>query len=94
MKKFEEEYHENQLFNNYFIEINNIIAPYLKFDASGNIVGLHKLSNINNDDKQIILSYLWKIELSRDERMQANNGLARNIKAVKELIDSELNKNK
>jgi len=94
MRKFEEDYQENQFFDNYFFEINKKIAPYLKFDNSGNIIGLNTPLKLTNDEKNILLSYLWKIQVSRTERSEANEILAKNINKLKELIDMELNNNK
>lgn len=92
MRKFEEDYHENQFFNNYFIEINKKIAPHLNFDNSGNITGIQLPIHLNSDEKNILLSYLWKIELSRHERALASKSLAEKANQLKKLIEIELKK--
>ena len=38
LRKFEEEYFEMQFHNNYFKEINDLLAPSLQFDEKGNMV--------------------------------------------------------
>ena len=93
MRKFEEDYHENQFFDNYFLEINKKVAPHLKFDNAGNIVGLSSQIKLNNDEKNILLSYLWKIQLSRNERMIASKSLAEKINKLQKKINIELKNN-
>lgn len=92
MRKFEEDYHENQFFNNYFIEINKKIAPHLKFDNAGNIIGLDSPIILSKDDRNILLSYLWKIQVGRNERAIANQSLAQKIDKLQNKIDAELKK--
>lgn len=65
LKKFEEEYDEMQYHNNYFAAINNKIAPHLGFDESGNIAGMQLPLRISEEEKNILLSYLWKIQMNR-----------------------------
>lgn len=90
MRKFEEDYQENQFFDNYFIEINSKIAPNLNFDAAGNIVGINSPLKLAHDEKNILLSYLWKIQMSRIERAQANKSLKRKINHIYVEIKNEL----
>ena len=90
MRKFEEEYQENQFFDNYFIEINKKIAPNLKFDKTGHIIGLNLPIKLNNDEKNILLSYLWKIQISRRERAMAGKGLVKKINELDKRINIEL----
>lgn len=90
MRKFEEDYQENQFFGNYFIEINKKIAPNLKFDNFGNIIGLNLPIKLNKDERNILVSYLWKIKVSRRERAMANKSLAEKINILQENITEEL----
>lgn len=94
MRKFEEEYQENQFFDSYFIEINKKIAPNLKFDKTGNIIGLNLPIKLNNDEKNILLSYLWKIQISRRERAMAGKGLVKKINELDKRINVELKKDR
>lgn len=66
LKKFEEEYKEMQYQESYFEEINKKIAPSFKFDKQGNIVGINLPLIINEAEKNILLSYLWKIRMNRE----------------------------
>ena len=65
LKKFEEEYNEMQYQENYFEEINNKVAPNFEFDEEGDIIGIKLPLIINQEEKNILLSYLWKIQLNR-----------------------------
>ena len=82
MRKFEEDYQENQFFQNYFFEINKKIAPNLNFDLNGNIIGIDLPLNLTKEEKNILLSYLWKIQTSRTERMYAAKGLEKKISSL------------
>lgn len=90
MKKFEEDFQENQFFDNYYIEINKKIAPNLKFDISGNIIGLNLPIKLNNEEKNILLSYLWKIQISRNERSVAGKSLTEKINKLHKNITDKL----
>lgn len=90
MKKFEEDYKENQFFDNYFFQINEKIAPNLKFDSNGNIYDIKLPLNITNSEKNILLSYLWKIQMSRIERAYAGNSLKKKINTLYKEIDTEI----
>ena len=65
LKKFEEEYHEMQYQENYFVAINNKVAPNFEFDEKGNIAGMQLPLSIDEAEKNILLSYLWKIQMNR-----------------------------
>ncbi len=90
MKKFEEDFQENQFFDNYYIEINKKIAPNLKFDTSGYIIGLNLPIKLNNEEKNILLSYLWKIQISRNERSVAGKSLTQKINKLHKNITDKL----
>ena len=90
MKKFEEDYKENQFFDNYFFQINEKIAPNLKFDSNGNIYDINLPLTITNSEKNILLSYLWKIQMSRIEREYAGKSLKKKINTLYKEIDKEI----
>lgn len=66
LKKFEEEYNEMQYQESYFEEINKKIAPNFEFDQKGDIIGIKLPLIINEAEKNILLSYLWKIQGNRN----------------------------
>lgn len=66
LKMLEEEYHEMQYQHNYFEAINRQVAVNFEYDARGNPIGLQMPLKITEDDRKILLSYLWKIQVNRD----------------------------
>jgi hypothetical protein len=90
MKKFEEDYKENQFFDSYFFKINEKIAPNIKFDSIGNIKDINLPLNINSYERNILLSYLWKIQMSRMEREFAGKSLKKKINTLYREIYKEL----
>ena len=65
LKMFEEEYYEMQFQENYFKEINGCLAAYYEFDKRGNLININLPLRINAREKNIILSYLLKIQANR-----------------------------
>jgi hypothetical protein len=90
LMKLEEEYHELQFQENYFHEVNNIIAPNFLYTSDGNILGLELPLNIPTAQKKILLSYLWKIQVNRKFVLQSYNDVETKIKALKVEIAAEL----
>jgi hypothetical protein len=65
LMKLEERYHELQFQESYFHKINDIIAPKFQYDLKGNISGLESPLAISKSERNILLSYLWKIQVNR-----------------------------
>ncbi len=65
LRKLEEEYYEAQFQENYFILVNNEIAPFLKFDEQNELAGISLNNSLSSRDRKILLSYLWKIKTNR-----------------------------
>lgn len=63
LEKFEETYEEMQFHKNYFPTINGLLAPSLKFEPR-KITPQLPLS-LSPEDKNLLLSYLWKIQTNR-----------------------------
>ena len=66
LQKLEETYGEMQFHNNYYKELNRLISPYFIFEESGNIKSIKLPIDLNRKDKNIFLTYLWRIEASRN----------------------------
>ena len=66
LKKLEEEYYEMQYQKNYFKEFNTLIAPQFIIDDKGNITGIQQPLQLSQKDKNLLLTYLWKIQVNRD----------------------------
>jgi hypothetical protein len=94
MKKFEEDYKENQFFANYFFRINDKIAPNLIFDSTGNIVDIALPLKLTSAEKNILLSYLWKIQMSRSEREYSGKSLKKKINSLHQEIVDQMTRTK
>lgn len=92
LKKLEEEYHELQFQENYFSEINEAIAPNFIFDTKGNIIDMVLPIKLNASHKNILLSYLWKIEINRKFVMYFYDQVKVRLNKLEIAIKNELNK--
>jgi len=90
LKSMEEDYFEMQFHENYFKELNQHIAPSLQYDSTGSIVGLQQPTNINEKDKKILLSYLWKVDANRKFLLTFYTQIEEKINALKAQIVEEL----
>ena len=79
-----------QFHENYFNEINDHIAPNLQYDTDGQIVNVSLPIELNEKDKKLILSYLWRIDANRNFALPFYNVIVVKIKALKEQIETEL----
>lgn len=90
LKTLEETYDEMQFHKNYFKEINHFIAPSLKFDEKGNIVGIEQPINLSKEDQKKLLSYLWKIETNRTFTLGFYQQIKNNIQVLQTKIEKQL----
>jgi hypothetical protein len=90
LQKLEEEYAEMQFQDNYFKEINSILAPYFDFSKSGQIIKLNAPLYLNKNQKKILLSYLWKIELNRRFAISAYAATEKRVRQLIKTINEEL----
>lgn len=88
--KLEEEYNELQFQENYFQEINKLIAPKFQYDKKGDIIGLELPLDINKSEKNILLSYLWKIQMNRKFILKSYADVEEKIKKLSKEIEKEL----
>lgn len=90
-RKFTEEYDENKYMRNYFEKINNSIAPYFRYDERGNIKGVKQPLNLPEKEKNLVKSYLWRLQVNRLDRESAIKSNKVKIgevrKYIKEYID-------
>lgn len=89
LKLFEEEYQEMQFHTSYFNEINQQIAPHLQFDEQGNIIGLEQPVLMSEEDRKLLLSYLWKIDSNRRFILTFYNQVKEHIEDLKAKIRIE-----
>ena len=90
LRKLEEEYFELQFQENYYREINRVIAPNFTFDSKGNITGIKLPIQLTDPDKNILLSYLWKIQVNRTFIMRFYEEVKAKIDELREEIEAEL----
>ncbi len=65
LRKLEEEYYENQFHHSYYHKINETLAKCFVFTPEGAIVGIDTSKKIDENEKRLVLSYLWKIKANR-----------------------------
>lgn len=92
LMKLEESYFELQFQENYFKEINGVIAPHFSYDQKGNIIGMELPLTLSTAERNILLSYLWKIQANRNFILQSYDEIERKITELREMIEDELDK--
>ena len=90
LQKFEEEYHEAQFQKNYFHKINDILAPYLLFHENIHLSGIRSPLQLSERERNLILSYLFKIEANRRLILSYYPDVQENIQKVREAIEDYL----
>jgi len=90
LKKFEEEYQEMQYHKSYFAEINKLVAPNFIFNDKGNLIDMSLPLQINADEKNILLSYLWKIQENRNFILQYYSQMEEKIMKLSAKIEKYL----
>ena len=77
----------------YFEPINQLIAPKFKFDDKGNLIGLNLPLNFSKKEKNLLLSYLWKIQVNRAFILRLYPQIEEKIIKLREEIQKELKDN-
>lgn len=90
LKKFEEEYREMQFHDSYFKEINMVIAPSLKFDNKGNMTSINLPLKISDAEKQVLLTYIWKIQVNRQFILAYYTAVENKVARLVKLTENEL----
>lgn len=90
LKIMEEEYYEMQFQENYFQDFNKIIAPNLNVDSTGNILGIISPIKIDQDERKILLTYLWKIQINRRFIKKYYAEMEEKIKRIDQKIKAEI----
>jgi hypothetical protein len=85
LKKLEEDYSEMQFHQNYHKDLNRVIAPHFKFDPDGDIIGIEVPMKINEADRKVMLTYLFKI---RSNRLYILTEYERVIQMIDKLINN------
>ncbi|MEM6525791.1 MAG: hypothetical protein AAF693_18475 [Bacteroidota bacterium] len=92
LRKLEEEYAEMQFQENYFKDINKILASNFEFGVNSNLTGINTPLNVSNQEKNILLLYLLRIQVSRTFMISYYQKIARKVSDLQLKINIELNK--
>jgi len=90
LKKLEEEYYELQFQANYFKAINRAIAPHFVLDDKLNPAGLRRPVKLPEDQKKILLAYLWKIKINRNFILKFYQEVKTKVEETKRAIKEEV----
>jgi hypothetical protein len=71
-RKFNEEHSEYKFMQNYFHKINDALATNFEYDSTNNIKGIKLPLELNEKEKSLLKSYLWKIAVGKQDRLQAS----------------------
>lgn len=71
-RKFNEEHSEYKFMQNYFHKINDAIAPNFEYDTTNNIKGIRLPIELNDKERRLLKSYLWKIAVGKQDRYKAS----------------------
>lgn len=92
IQKIDEDYYENQFFEIYYKEINNVIANHFIFDEKSNLISIKQPLNLSEFDKITLQSYLWKIKKNREFSIKFYSVVEIQIKELLTDINTELKK--
>jgi len=91
IEQLENHNEEMQDFKNYFALTNKLISKYLVFGENGKLQQL-KPSTLSADDKNELLSYLWRMELTKKFKIQRYGEVMSQINQLNTAIDKEIKK--
>lgn len=92
LRKLEEDYEEMQFQKSYFQQINALLAPNFIYDEKGNLMRVQSPINLSQSNKNLLLSYLLKIELNRNIILGFYARVEENVAKLEEKIERELNR--
>jgi hypothetical protein len=90
LKTMEENYFEMQFQENYFKDFNKVVAPNFDFDERGNIQTIKLPLKIKEEEKKIILTYLWKIQVNRKFILYYYADMENKIMDIRRRIKNEI----
>lgn len=90
LMKLEEGYNELQFQENYFYEINRLIAPKFEYNVKGDISGIELPLELDKSERNILMSYLWKIQINREFILQYYGEVEKKITHLSTEIEKEL----
>jgi hypothetical protein len=90
-RKFNEEHSEYKFMENYFLKINDALAQNFEYNETHNITGITLPLKINEKDRKILKSYLWKISVSKQDRYRSAHYGKQKIGKLRVFIKEYLN---
>ena len=90
LKTMEEDYYEMQFQENYFKELNDIIAPNFEFDSIGNIASIQQPLRISQKETKLVLTYLWKIQVNRNFILKYYGSMEEKIQKIDQNINMQI----
>lgn len=90
LRKLEEEYYELQFQENYFKEINSLIAQNFEFNQDKMLIGITTPLKLESDKENIVLIYLMKIQINRSFILQYYTEVKQKIEQLQLEIQFEL----
>lgn len=90
LRKLEEEYNEMQFNETYFITLTQILSPNYIFDSSGQVTGIKLPLSLSEKDKNLVLTYLRKIEIDRMFILEYYSGVEEKIALINSRIKDEI----
>lgn len=90
LKTMEETYFEMQFQENYFRDFNRLIAPNFEFDSIGNIHAIDLPLTLTQAERNILLAYLWKIQINRQFILSYYATMEQKIQEIAERINREI----
>jgi glutaredoxin-related protein len=91
LRKLEEEYYESQFQENYFKDINDLVAKNLEFDDNKEVSGITIPINITANEEKVFLTYLWKIKRNRTFILNYYPKVIAKIESIRQEIETEIN---
>jgi hypothetical protein len=89
LEQLENKNEEMQDFKTYFNPINKILTPYMIFDEKGNLKAFEK-ADLSVNQKNELLSYLWRMELTKNFKIKRYSEIINEIVHLNESITNEL----
>ena len=90
LEKLEEDYHEIQFNKTYFHRINDILADFMIFDKKGNLKSLKQPLQLSTRDKNLLMSYLLRIETNRNLLEMYYLRVEKKVKALVKVLDKTI----
>jgi len=90
LDKVEYQIDEMKSYDNYYKPVNDILHPYMIFNDIGSLVGFNQPIAITENERKVILSYLWRLETNRKFKLGRYDLIEDKMLSLKARIEEEL----